>query len=122
MSPVSAGPCLVVVVAGEADWVTADRLRDELVAAFGYGPQSVVLDLAELEFCDVHGVRALLQAVDVAERPGVTVTLRGMSLQLSWLYSTFRTYRSTGGQQSRLLASVSAPHSWSEAVGRMSPA
>ena len=48
VSPLSAGPSLVVVVAGEADWGTASQLRDQLTAALAYGPQSLVLDLTDL--------------------------------------------------------------------------
>lgn len=85
VSPCSSGPALVVVVGGEADWATADQLREGLTAALSYGPRSLVLDLTDLEFCNLHGLRALMGAVETAERAGVDVTVHGMSPQLSWL-------------------------------------
>lgn len=97
ISPCSAGPRLVVVIGGEADWVTADRLRAGMDAALAYGPRSAVLDLTDLTFCDLQGLRALLAAVATAEQAGVGVTLHGMSRQLTRLYELFqegcRTYR-----------------------------
>jgi anti-anti-sigma factor len=95
VSPCSSGPALVVVIDGAADWVTAGQLRDGLAAALAYGPRSVVLDVADLEFCNLAGLRALLAAVEAAERSGAVVTVHGMSRQLAWLYEGFATgYRS----------------------------
>ena len=99
VSPCSAGPALVVVIGGEADWTTADQLREGLAAALAYGPRSLVLDLADLNFCNLQGLRALLAAVEVAERAGVDVTLHGMPPQLRWLYDRFRAGRGTNGRQ-----------------------
>ncbi|TFV78499.1 anti-sigma factor antagonist [Blastococcus sp. CT_GayMR19] len=93
VSPVAAGPRLVVVVAGEADWVTAPRLREQLTAALAYGPRLLILDLTDLEFCNSAGVRALLAAVDVALQAGVQVEMRGMSPLLSRLHSRLTTRR-----------------------------
>lgn len=102
VSPVSAGPCLVVAMAGEADWVTAPQLREQLTAALAYGPRSLVLDLTDLVFCNSAGLRALLGIVAVARRAGVQVEMRGMSGQLSFLYRTFLAHHRTGGHQGRL--------------------
>lgn len=88
VSPCSAGPGLVVVIGGEADWTTADQLREELAAALAYGPRSAVLDLTDLVFCNLRGLAALLEAVEVARRSGTDVTLRGMSRQLTWLHAS----------------------------------
>ena len=88
VSAVSSGPCLVVTVAGEADWATAGHLRDQLTQALAYGPRSVILDLAELEYCNTRGLRALCDFFDVAQLAAVDVTVRGMPGQLTWLIDT----------------------------------
>ena len=95
VSPCSAGPRLVVVIGGEADCVTADQLRAGLAAAHAYGPRSMVLDLTDLVFCSLQGLRALVAAVETAEEAGVDVTLHGMSQQLTWLYDIFQAERAT---------------------------
>ena len=102
VSAVSSGPSLVVSVAGEADWVTSDQLRDQLTQALAYGPRSVILDLAELEFCNLRGLGALHDFCDVARQASVDVTVRGMSRQLTWLIATLRS----------VLAGDLRDHSW----------
>lgn len=114
VSPVSVGPCLVVVVAGEADWITAPELREQLTAALSYGPQSLVLDLTDLEFCNSSGLRALLEAVEVARLAGVRVEMRGMSHQLSDLHRMFLAHRGGGGQRGRLPSGVPGRRSSSD--------
>lgn len=86
VSAVSSGPCLVVAVAGEADWNTADQLRDQLTQALAYGPRSVILDLADLEFCNLRGLDALNEFCEVAQKSSVDVSIRGISRQLRWLF------------------------------------
>lgn len=88
VSAVSSGPCLVVAVAGEADWNTADQLRDQLAQALAYGPRSVILDLAYLEFCNLRGLGVLNDFCDVAQKSSVDVSIRGMPRQLRWLFDT----------------------------------
>lgn len=102
VSPVSAGACLVVTVAGEADWVTAPQLREQLTAALAYGPRLLVLDLTDLVFCNSIGLRALLGTVEEARQAGVQVEMRGMSWQLSRLHRTFVTHRRAGWQPGRV--------------------
>lgn len=89
MLPFPTGPELVVVVAGEADLATAGQLRAELVAALGNRPRTMVVDVADLAFCDLQGLDALNDAARVAQDAGVTVALRGMSAQLAWLHRRF---------------------------------
>ena len=122
VSPVSVGPCLVVVVAGEADWVTAPQLREQLTAALAYDPQSLVLDLTDLEFCNSPGVRALLEAVDVARQAGVHVEMRGMSPLLTCLHRAFVTHHGTGGHLTWPQAGIPRSRSRSDAVGGSSSA
>ena len=117
VSPCSAGPRLVVVIGGEADWVTADQLREGLTAALAYGPRSMVLDLTDLVFCDVQGLRALMAAVGTAEGVGVEVTLHGMSPQLTLLHGLFQAARRTGGRRCR--PGTADPGSPRASVGRV---
>ena len=101
VSAVSSGPCLVVAVAGEADWVTAGQLRDELTAALAYGPRSVILDLTDLGFCNLRGLGALHDFCEVAQRASVEVTVRGMPRQLGWLIHTRQSVLTGEGRDRR---------------------
>ena len=83
------GQEMTIAVAGEADWATADLLERQLVAALTPEVVWLVLDLAELTFCNLRGLGALHEAVEVARRCGIDVTVRGMSRQLSRLHDTF---------------------------------
>ena len=109
VSPCSAGPRLVVVIGGEADWTTADQLREGMAAALAYGPRSMVLDLTDLTFCDLQGLRALLAAVEAAEQDGVDVTLHGMSRQVTRLYDLYQEGCRTYGRQCRSVRPVDEP-------------
>ena len=114
VSPLSVGPSLVVVVAGDADWGTANQLRDELTAALSYGPKSLILDLADLTFCNMEGLRALIEVVEVAQRGGADVAWRGMSELLSDLHRTYAADRRSGGQPGFLAGGTSVVRSFRE--------
>ena len=116
VSPFSAGPCLVVVVAGEADCLTAPQLRDQLTAALAYGPRSLILDLTDREVCNLRGLRALLEVVETAQLGGVDVAMRGMSRQLSYLHRRYTTHARTCGPLAHVPDGDSATHFPSEAV------
>lgn len=120
VSPLSAGPSLVVVVAGEADWGTASQLRDQLTAALAYGPQSVALDLTDLTFCNLTGLRALIEVVEVAQRAGADVVLRGTPELLSCLLRTYAAHRRTGGQPGFYASGTSVLRSCTKGARRAS--
>jgi anti-anti-sigma factor len=65
-------------VAGELDLATADLLRARVreVLAPGSGVQRLVLDLGGLEFMDVTGLGALLEARRKASEVGGSLVLR----------------------------------------------
>lgn len=65
----------VVTVAGELDMVSSPRLREAIGRLCASNPRSIVLDLADLEFMDISGVRVLLQAQDGASSIGARLTL-----------------------------------------------
>ncbi len=93
VSPRPSGRCLVLVVTGEADGLTAPLLRQDLIAALNHGPERVIVDVTELTFCNLQGLDALHEAIEVIQQAGVPVTLRGMSRLLAWLHTTYPTYR-----------------------------
>lgn len=121
VSSFSAGPCLIVVLSGDADCVTAPRLRQELTAALAYGPRSMVLDLTDVEFCNLDGLRALLGAVETAQAAGVDVAMRGMSRQLSRLHRAYGAHRRSVGQLAQLPDSTSVSRCPPAAVRSTTP-
>lgn len=91
------GQQVVAVVAGEADLASASRLRDGLIDCLTYRPRSLVIDASDLTFCDLSGLDALVDAVAVAKRSGVSVTIRP-SAHLSWLIAAVQQAPETSGQ------------------------
>ncbi|MFC9293828.1 STAS domain-containing protein [Streptomyces sp. NPDC057011] len=69
---------LVVFVGGEMDIERAPMLRDALHTAITQpgGPGEIVVDLAELSFCDSAGLNALIQARHTAQEHGKHISLR----------------------------------------------
>src|SRR5687768_13226174 len=80
---------LVVLVAGHADAHTAPVLRERLLQALVHRRDTLVIDVADLQFCDLRGLDALDDGVDAAEQAGMVVTFRGMWPRLAWLRATF---------------------------------
>jgi anti-sigma B factor antagonist len=72
------GTTAVLRLAGELDLATADLLRERVRALLGPGNDvsKLVLDLAGLEFLDVTGLGALLEARRKLAAVGATLTLR----------------------------------------------
>lgn len=50
----------VVAISGELDMSNADQLADSVTDELRKGPTRVVLDLADLTFCDSMGLRTFL--------------------------------------------------------------
>ena len=76
---------LVVVVGGYADVHTAPQLRAQLLGALVHERDTLVLDVQDLEFCDLHGLDALDDAAEAAQEAGMSVTFRGTAPHLAWL-------------------------------------
>jgi anti-anti-sigma factor len=74
----SEGATTVLRLAGELDLATADLLRERVRTLLGHGSviQLLVLDVAGLEFLDVTGLGALLEARRKLAATGATLTLR----------------------------------------------
>jgi anti-sigma B factor antagonist len=62
-------------LAGELDMSSASLLTRELEAAESRHPEEIVLDLAELSFMDVTGLRTILDAARRARRDGGSVVI-----------------------------------------------
>ncbi|WP_369214638.1 STAS domain-containing protein [Streptomyces flavofungini] len=77
---VSSGP--VVQVAGDLDYDSAHRLRDQLAALELRPGQRLVVDLAALGLCDSSGIGALLFARNRASSARAEIVLVAVSDQL----------------------------------------
>lgn len=79
----------MLVVTGEADISNSDELRGLLIEASAAATSDLVVDLVDLDFCDLSGLDALRDAAEVAAAGGVGMAFRGVSAQLRWLDGTF---------------------------------
>ena len=69
----------VARVRGDLDAHTAPAALGALADLVADGPASIVLDLADVEFVDSHGLRVLLDARAGAQRRGGELSLRNVS-------------------------------------------
>jgi anti-anti-sigma factor len=69
----------VIDIAGELDMSNADHLSAAVTAELDKGPERVVLDLAELTFCDSLGLRTLLLLSRNAQAQQTFLALRNPS-------------------------------------------
>ncbi|MDD7967199.1 STAS domain-containing protein [Actinomycetospora lemnae] len=67
----------VVVVGGDLDYDSHGRLDDAVGAALDDRPADLVVDLAEVTYCDSCGLRVLLGAHRRATEVGAAFALRG---------------------------------------------
>lgn len=71
----------VVEAFGELDFTSINQLRDALLPLLEQGV--VVLDAAEITFCDSVGLQVILEAQHVARRNGAVFRLAAPSMQLT---------------------------------------
>jgi anti-sigma B factor antagonist len=64
------GTTRVVVVRGEIDLSSVGKVRDQLDRALSESPETVVLDLSAVTFCDSSGARAVVGAHRRANEQG----------------------------------------------------
>ncbi|WP_455354920.1 STAS domain-containing protein [Streptomyces sp. SYSU K217416] len=69
---------VVLALAGELDHDTADPLREALADSFGAGRDHVVVDCAELRFCDSTGLNVLLRGRLAAQESGIRLELAAL--------------------------------------------
>ena len=79
-----------VVLAGELDIASTDRLERELAAVEGNSPGVLVLDLRRVEFIDSTGLRALIAADERARSDGRRLALVSGSDAVERLLSVTR--------------------------------
>jgi anti-anti-sigma factor len=79
----AADRCMVRVT-GELDLLTGPVLLQTL-DSLGSRPQHVSLDVAQLSFCDVAGLRAILTAQRVARDRGIRLTVCNTTSHFRWL-------------------------------------
>jgi anti-anti-sigma factor len=72
----------VVRLTGELDLVTAPRLRTTIEDLVDVHLRSITIDLAQLTFCDVAGIRSLDQAREFADLVGARLSVIGVSRAL----------------------------------------
>jgi anti-anti-sigma factor len=70
-----AGTTRTVVLGGEFDLAGRDDFRTALGSALADAPETVVIDLTELEFIDSVGITAILRAHRHAETVGTRLVL-----------------------------------------------
>lgn len=85
------GRVIVVAVAGEIDIASTPQLERLLEEACA-GGADIVVDLAEVTFMDVSGLRALLDARRRAERDGVPLALANVPPAVVRLLKLTRAY------------------------------
>jgi anti-sigma B factor antagonist len=69
------GQTTVIVVAGELDIASAPLLQDAIERAREDDAENLVVDLRDLEFMDVSGLRILIRAHERADEAGGRLTL-----------------------------------------------
>src|SRR5579859_3791832 len=83
-----------VFLRGELDLATAPLLHehlDDLVTGNGQHRSLVLIDLAELTFCDASGLRALLQILDRRSRVGTNLRLTNVPANIRRVFELTRT-------------------------------
>ncbi|WP_113704897.1 STAS domain-containing protein [Nonomuraea lactucae] len=93
--PQHLGDTAVVTLAGELDKISAPRLEGTLSGLLSGGHRHLVLDVAELEFCDVAGLRLFLDFERQTRQAGGRLRLAAVGgvlrrlIQLSCLDNAF---------------------------------
>jgi anti-sigma B factor antagonist len=69
------GDSSVAAVSGEIDVYTAPTLREKLTELVDSGPRRIVVDMAQVGFCDSTGLGALVAAQNYARERTVDLSL-----------------------------------------------
>ena len=80
----------VLNLRGELDVASVSEFERELADAVSAGPQTVIMDLSELEFMDSTGLRAVLVASESARGAGYQLALVQGGEQVRRLFSMTR--------------------------------
>jgi len=79
--PSPAGEVIVVQVAGEVDLSTVAVLRNALSDSLARGPRELIVDLAAMTFCDLDGLRLLVETGATAGGRGIGYAVAGVPTQ-----------------------------------------
>ncbi len=79
-------PELVLALGGELDHDTAGPLREALANAVAARPERIVVDCAELAFCDSTGLNALLHTRLDAQQVGARLELAALRPPVTRLF------------------------------------
>ena len=79
--PARAGEVLVLRVTGEVDLLTVAVLQGALTSSLARGPCHLLVDLAELTFCNARGLSLLVQAGRTAAGQGTGYSVCAASRQ-----------------------------------------
>ncbi|WIM97223.1 STAS domain-containing protein [Actinoplanes oblitus] len=79
---------VTIILSGEFDLMARYWMPDFIVDTIDATLRHIVLDLSELAFIDVAGLRILLDVHDISIRNGITLTLRRPPSCLVWLLDT----------------------------------
>ncbi|MCP3820670.1 STAS domain-containing protein [Streptomyces sp. A3M-1-3] len=74
----AADGAVVLALAGELDHDTADPLREALADGLGVGADRILVDCAELRFCDSTGLNVLLRGRLAAQDSGIRLELAAL--------------------------------------------
>ena len=68
-------PTVVVALPAEIDMASADRVGQQLGAAFAPGVKTVIADMTATRFCDSSGISVLVRAYKLAAANGTQLRL-----------------------------------------------
>ncbi|MCY0954067.1 STAS domain-containing protein [Streptomyces sp. H27-S2] len=69
------GPLALAAVTGDIDFDTAPSLRDRALNLLAQGHHHLILDVADVSFCDSSGLNALIGIMRCAQEQGGTLSL-----------------------------------------------
>jgi len=80
------GDTLVLRICGELDVQTRDSIEPAVIAAIATA-DSVMIDLAELTFCDSHGIAMFIAAHEKASTDGTAFAIRQLPPMVRRLFA-----------------------------------
>lgn len=81
------GDIIVLTVSGELDLGTVDLLDTALTCLLDCEPDHLIVDLADVRFCGIRGLRLLVAAEKVADENGICFAVSAASLHLTRIWS-----------------------------------
>jgi anti-sigma B factor antagonist len=85
--PTPSGEVLVLRVDGEVDLLTVAILQDALTSGLAREPCHLLVDLAELTFCSVRGLRLLVEAGRTAAGQGTGYSVTAATRQINRVWT-----------------------------------